>query len=209
MNKHDLLDFCQSGIYEIVCRSTNCSYIGESSNIMYRLGRHFHDLDTKIHENPELQKDWLLYGRQNFCFYIIDSGPQWRKKVDRSKREKEIVLKSQYPCYNVPSSVSANLRKDCTINGILYSSGAEAARKLGISSSTSYRALKKSNNKEVKTFLRTKTISINGIQYSSLTKVMSKLGVSKSTMFRRLNSSKYPTWQYSEKTRSNDYPERE
>ena len=52
-------------------------------------------------------------------------------------------------------------------------------------------------------------MSIDGQEFLSVTQAMSALGVAKSTLYRRLKSSKYPTWFYIEKTRSNDYPQGE
>lgn len=71
----NLLDWCFAGIYEIYCRETDRSYFGESKNVLYRLGRHFNDLQAQQHETLELQQDWQKYGRSAFVFRPLDIGP--------------------------------------------------------------------------------------------------------------------------------------
>jgi hypothetical protein len=60
MEKPNLLDFCVPGLYQIFCKETNRFYFGQSENVLYRLGRHFNDLEAQTHENALLQTDWLL-----------------------------------------------------------------------------------------------------------------------------------------------------
>lgn len=216
MNTHNLLDFCKPGLYEIYCRKTKKSYFGHSENIMYRLGRHYNDLQAqKCDDSAELQKDWLKHGQNEFEFRTLEAGYEWADKKKRVEREKKYFQECKHGLYNNFPPVSVNFRKQCTINGITYSSGAEAARRLGVSPSSIYRVLKKQANLSTENQVSSskifgfKRISINGQEYSSLTEAMNVLNISKSTLFRRLNSVKYPTWFYIEKTRSNDYPERE
>lgn len=220
MNTQNLLDFCKPGLYEIYCRKTKRSYFGHSENVMYRLGRHYNDLQAaECHETEELQKDWLEHGQNEFEFRILELGSEWREKNRRVAREQHYFCECKHGLYNRFPPVSANFRKECTIDGITYSSGAEAARQLGVSPSSISRLRKK--KKQITFSPQTqslsskvfgfKRISIDGQEFSSLTKAMSVLNISKSTLSRRLKSVKYPTWFYIEieKTRSNDYPERE
>lgn len=74
-----------------------------------------------------------------------------------------------------------------------------------------YHRLKRIEGNEVTYTLisNQKRVSIQGQEFSSLKDAMCQLGVAKSTLSRRLKSPKYPEWFYIEKTRSNDYPERE
>lgn len=123
------------------------------------------------------------------------------------KREQELISKCQNPLYNTVSKIPSNLKKQVVIDGVSYTSGAEAARALGVSPSAMYRFLKKEG--DAKLVLGSKAVSIDGQEFLSLKQAMSTLGIAKSTLSRRLNSSKYPEWFYIEKTRSNDYPEGE
>ena len=207
MTQQNLLDFCYPGFYEIYCHTTQCSYFGESQNVLYRLGRHFNDLQQNIHEIQELQNDWLRYGRQAFTFRIVESGDKWKKKGTRIQREKQLIESCTNRLYNTVSKIPSTFRKQVIIDGVTYSSAAEAARKLGRSPSAMYRFLKKRT--ETKIVSASKPVSIDGREFESVTKALSELNLSKSTLYRRLKSSKYPTWFYIQKTRSNDYPERE
>lgn len=207
MQTHNLLDFCYPGLYEIYCDQTQCSYFGHSQNVMYRLGRHFNDLQATNHEIHELQTDWLKYGRGAFCFRILECGPEWKNKNQRLAQEQKYIAACQQRLYNTVLRIPSRSRKQWTIDGITYPSGAEAARQLGVSVSGIYRLMKQKGH--VKSFFATKPISIDDQEFPSVTKAISVLGIPKSTLFRRLRSPKYPTWFYIEKTRSNDYPERE
>jgi hypothetical protein len=79
----DFLDFFDfqkvsqgSGLYAIVCNKTNKIYFGESSNVLSRLGRHHHSLQTGSSDCSSLQKDFDLYGENFFSFFILSVGPQ-------------------------------------------------------------------------------------------------------------------------------------
>lgn len=195
----NLLEWCYPGLYEIYCCATNRSYFGQSENVLYRLGRHYNDLEiSKNHEVPELQADWETYGRANFEFRPLEFGPDW---VDKKKR----VCQEQYyfslyadRLYNNYPSTSVNYRKECTIDGVTYSSGAEAARNLGWSPSTVYRFLKQQGKDQntSKSIGTQKRVSIQGQEFSSITQAINTLGVPKSTLYRRLKSPKYPEWFY-------------
>nr|AIT94653.1 putative GIY-YIG homing endonuclease [Chlorosarcina brevispinosa] len=151
----NLLDFCNPPIYRIFCEATERSYFGHSENVLYRLGRHYNDLQThKNHETRLLQADWDKYGREAFRFEVLECGPEWENKQKRVKREKFYLLQSSVPLnkkerlYNMFPVQPSTFSKRCVIDGIEYPSGAEAARQLGISPSAIYRLLKKMEESE-------------------------------------------------------------
>lgn len=212
MITENFLDFCHPGLYEIYCRITESSYFGHSENVMYRLGRHYNDLQTKKnHESDLLQIDWNLYGRHAFEFRILEKGAEWQNKQKRLLKEEEYFLSCKHRLYNRFPIEPTTSRKQCTIDGITYKSKAEAARKLGLSPSTMYRLLKKYPKQEIKILDFSVQVSIKGRKFSSITEAINSLKIPKSTLYRRLRSSKYPDWFYvnKTKTRSNDYPEGE
>lgn len=43
---------------------------------MYRLGRHFSELEKNTHAVAAMQKDWNDHGRENFVFRPVEIGPQ-------------------------------------------------------------------------------------------------------------------------------------
>lgn len=56
------------GLYKITCLKNNKIYIGQSSNILSRLGRHVDNLENTRHDCIELQKDFNQFGKQFFKF---------------------------------------------------------------------------------------------------------------------------------------------
>lgn len=76
MEKLNILYYCYPSLYEIYCHETHRSYFGHSKNVVYRLGRHFNDLEKQNHEIRQLQDDWIHYGRKAFCFRPLEYGEQ-------------------------------------------------------------------------------------------------------------------------------------
>lgn len=61
-----------SGIYRIRNSVTGDQYVGSSSEIEFRFGRHRYDLERNQHINPKLQNAWNKYGAENFVFEVIE-----------------------------------------------------------------------------------------------------------------------------------------
>lgn len=57
----DLSCFAQPGIYIITCTRTNKFYIGQTTNILNRLGKHAVNLINNKHECKILQTDFNTY----------------------------------------------------------------------------------------------------------------------------------------------------
>lgn len=203
----NLLSFCAPGLYEIFCIQTQRSYFGHSENIMYRLGRHYLNLEKQVHETTLLQQDWVKYGPQSFVFRPLYYGPDWNCLQVRLEKEIQLIETCSHKVYNNQSPIRSTYRKEWTLNDITYSSGAEAARRLGVSPSHVYRLMKRQGQTRIVS--NQKKISIDGQEFESLTQAQSLLGVTRSTLSRRLRSEKWSTWVYLQKTRSNDYPQRE
>jgi len=60
------------GIYGIQCKKTKKIYIGQSKSISRRITVHKHKLKYDKHFNEDLQKDYNLYGIDNFEFLILE-----------------------------------------------------------------------------------------------------------------------------------------
>lgn len=65
------------GLYAIVSIKNQKIYIGESSNVAERLGKHWNDLSKEKHECQQLQLDWNQFGSENFNFISLSVGSQW------------------------------------------------------------------------------------------------------------------------------------
>lgn len=60
-----------TGIYEITCKTTNKSYIGSTRGLDGRISKHFSELRLNRHTNAEMQKDFNLYGFEDFEYTSI------------------------------------------------------------------------------------------------------------------------------------------
>lgn len=190
----NLLPFCFPGIYEIFCTQTKRSYFGQSQNVLYRLGRHFNDLEVGRHEVACLQNDWTRWGRDHFVFRVVEAGPTLQTLEIRLIAEKTAWEQCPHELYNTLIPLPSTFRKEWTLDGVTFSSGAQAARALGVSPSTVYRRMKRDG--ECQKVPNTKKISVQGQEFDSLKQAVSVLQIARSTLYRRLRSPNYPTWFY-------------
>ena len=58
-------------IYKIENLVNHKKYIGLTNNIARRKCRHFGDLKRGVHDNQFLQKEYNIYGLENFSFTMI------------------------------------------------------------------------------------------------------------------------------------------
>lgn len=61
-----------SGIYRIVCLSTNKFYIGSAVNLLKRRREHLHRLRNNVHHSITLQRAWNKYGESAFVFEVVE-----------------------------------------------------------------------------------------------------------------------------------------
>jgi len=93
-------------IYEIYCKVTDIRYIGAAYDYMDRWIKHIRELNEGVHHNPELQKDWKKYGRDEFEFRKLKT----LKHKSRTKLywyELRFIYEdlADYKLYNVPRPV--------------------------------------------------------------------------------------------------------
>ena len=72
------------GIYCIENKVTHQKYIGQSTNIYARQGKHKSELNNQIHFNRYLQDSQNTYGEDNFDFYVIEKC--FVEELDRLER---------------------------------------------------------------------------------------------------------------------------
>ncbi|MGM7682573.1 GIY-YIG nuclease family protein [Cytobacillus sp. Hm23] len=70
------------GVYTITNLVNSKMYVGSSMDLAKIINRHQFELKFKTHFNKDLQKEWDLYGKDNFSFQILE----------KIKPEEEIVL---------------------------------------------------------------------------------------------------------------------
>jgi len=75
-------------------------YIGQTSNVKERFRRHKSLLSSNKHHNDHLQSAWNFYGKNNFCFEVIQSGLT-KQRVDTL--EVFLIKSKKYEncCYNL------------------------------------------------------------------------------------------------------------
>ncbi len=76
-------------IYKIENLKNNKKYIGLTNNIIRRKIRHFTDLRRNKHDNSFLQKEFNIYGEENFSFNIEFYGEISYQEI--SEKEKEYI----------------------------------------------------------------------------------------------------------------------
>lgn len=76
-------------IYKIENIKNNKKYIGLTNNVARRRARHFTDLKCNRHDNQFLQKEFNIYGIENFIFSIEYQGDISEEEI--GKKEKEII----------------------------------------------------------------------------------------------------------------------
>ncbi len=87
------------GVYMILCLANNKRYYGESTNVSSRLSQHKSRLRRNIHEIPELQHDWNLYGESSFEFSALFLSRDC-DKAQREALELESIARYHNICYN-------------------------------------------------------------------------------------------------------------
>ena len=93
-NEIDLTPYAVTGIYEIRCIPKNKVYIGESENLLTRLGKHVASLTQNQHDCTNLQQDWNQFGLKSHSFRILRHGPSWNT-VEKRHTEEAILLKQK------------------------------------------------------------------------------------------------------------------
>lgn len=74
-------------IYKIENLKNHKFYIGLTNNIARRRSRHFTDLRYHRHDNSFLQKEFDIYGEENFSFEKIFEGEVSEKEIGEKERE--------------------------------------------------------------------------------------------------------------------------
>lgn len=75
-----------AGIYHILCKPTQWSYIGQSTNIAQRIAQHVGQLRRDRHPIQRMQQDWNTYGEEAFRWGILAmvQGEEERKAQENS-----------------------------------------------------------------------------------------------------------------------------
>nr|YP_009367888.1 putative GIY-YIG homing endonuclease [Hazenia capsulata]ARK14894.1 putative GIY-YIG homing endonuclease [Hazenia capsulata] len=195
------------GIYKIFCLENNKTYIGESSNILSRLGRHSDELLKNKHDCLELQKDYNQYGKEAFLFYAFDLNPELIIKQKRKLKEisyiQEIHPLLSYNKQQTPKKKFFESHK-VLINGSVYPSLRQAAKQIGESRTNRMRKIKDLKNLDYQHLeivsskkhykKRSMPCSIDNVHYLSLSDAAKELKQSPTTIKKKCQSSDFPNF---------------
>jgi len=87
----DISDLLNPGFSKITFTVNQKVYIGESSNLFDRLGRHTDSLENNRHDCAELQKDFNQYSKNSFLFVALEIHPKYENKELRVQREMFLI----------------------------------------------------------------------------------------------------------------------
>lgn len=208
----DFMEFLKPGFYEISHLPSGKRYIGETQNLLERLGKHVAALQKGVHDSSPLQADWNKEKNENnlknnFSLRVINLVASDDPKA-RKKQEREYLL-AQDPVYlynvvydpSVPKAKRENYRKIIHIKGVDYESIGQAASSLHLGDTTIRRWL---NNPNLPDCYVKQTIKhgyckcvVDDAEYPSITSLV-ETGLAPSTLFarRRLKSPNFPNWYY-------------
>lgn len=218
----DISNLFNPGLYKITCLKNNKIYIGESSNVLSRLGKHVSTLENNKHDCIELQKDFNKFGKEFFKFEALELNNNYLNENLRKLKEKQYI-KQIKNSYNFKDKQNWNFyTQKVKIKGLIYISLRQASSILSESRTNLVRKCKNSKNKdyiflEKQTYAKAKiyeknsiACKINNIVYLSISEASKNLKHSYETINKRCKSNKYPNYIFlNQIDRSNDYPEGE
>jgi hypothetical protein len=200
-NEIDLTPYAVPGIYEIRCIPKNRVYIGESVNLLVRLGKHVASLTQNQHDCADLQQDWNQFGLQGHSFRILRHGPFWNT-VEKRRAEEVIILKHRqqqfFSVYNTDriAAFTKNSRRVIEIDNKVYESVATAQKEVGVSETTIRRRLRDPKYPTWKDLDRVEhgytKVCIKGQEFESINAVVEAgLANNRHTVMRRLKSTRH------------------
>lgn len=202
-HKMNVSSLFNAGIYKITCLKNYKVYIGESNNVLSRLGRHCDNLENNRHDCLKLQQDFNKYGKHVFLFEALQCSFELNLTVERKK--KEMCLIDKVPLafrYNQLHQLNWNFysQKIC-VKGQVFESLRKAAislkesrthimRKCKDLKNMDYLLLEKTPYKEI---YKKKSIAcrIDNTNYLSLSDASKALKLHSTTIKNRCKSKKY------------------
>lgn len=148
-------------IYKIENLINHKKYIGLTNNIQRRRNRHFTDLRCNRHDNSFLQKEFNIYGINNFSFEEIYSGDISYQEISEKEKYYIKLYDSYYNGYNQneggnfgPSNGGSHLIKSdifsiCSALEFCSRPGSILANLFNITNTTVSRIKKKENHCQI------------------------------------------------------------
>lgn len=213
LTKININSLFNPGIYEIKSILNGKVYIGESENVLGRLGKHTEDLKNNRHDCFELQKDFNDHGKEAFIFQALLLDPIYKNSKKRKQKEQQLIKNSKN-CYNRLNNfkVAWQSYQPVQINNQIYEGLRAASRALKESrtnikrkcldeSITNYKFINSSEPQNVYK-KRSKPCMIHNVFYDSIKNAAEKTKLSSSTIRRRCMDKTNHKYKFVE--RSND-----
>lgn len=223
----NLSDLFNPGLYKITCTINQKVYIGESSNLFSRLGRHTDNLENNPHDCFELQRDFNQYPKNNFIIEALEIDSKYQDKKLRKQRETFLIL--QIPeefRYNKLKLPKPSRSKGIRIKDKIYSSLSNAAKVLNEGRTNIVRKALNPKNLDYVFLTYEENLAldldqeyqfrqsclcvIDGTVYDSLNQAAKDKKIHHKTVKNRILSNKWPNYNFfNENNRSKDYPSEE
>jgi len=97
------------GIYSILCILNNKVYVGSSTDIRHRWCQHRHSLNKMLFSNIHLQNDYILYGKDNFIFSVLELCNNDSLLIYESKWMTLLNSRNSLYGYNIMDSLNGNV----------------------------------------------------------------------------------------------------
>lgn len=99
--KIDISFLKDPGMYEIFDRQNDLSYYGESVCLLSRLQIHWRQFKNATHPCKKLLQAFQeQQNPENFEFFVLVSGPEWRDAEKRRNSQNEVIEKNALRCFN-------------------------------------------------------------------------------------------------------------
>jgi len=200
----DISHLFNPGLYQITCLKNNKVYIGQSSNVLSRLGRHVDNLENNRHDCSDLQNDFNCYGKAFFTFESLELNINSKVRKDKEKQ----LIKKHKKTYNLKSHSGWNFySQKVKIKNKIYPSLRQASlltgesrthltRKCKTARSKDYLFLEKTDDKKLSK-RNSICVTIDNVFYNSISQAASTLKKSPATIKKRCQSEKYPNYSFS------------
>lgn len=199
----------QPGIYEIKNLQNGKRYIGQSENVLERLGKHISTLNDGTHDCFALQEDWdqTQEKHANFSLVALSLGQDWLEKGKRKEEEARLIGESnKEQLYNqLQQSLKdrQNYRVVFSAYGKVYSSLSEGVKNLALSETEIRRRIRSKTNFDF-SFIEQiphgyRPVIVDGNEYPSVKSLVDAgLAKNRHQALRRLSSasSKWSNWVY-------------
>lgn len=203
----DLITLVRAGFYEIKHLPSGKRYVGQSQNLLERLGKHVAALQNKVHDCLPLQTDWTKEAhnlKEAFSIKAFDYVPLGDSKEQRQEETAYIQSQDPLTLYNVIPDKSVkreNVRKRVHIKGVEYDSIKQAAAALDCGDTTIRRWVHNPRLEDCYIVETTKhgykECMVDGKKYPSIISLVDA-GLAPTPQFavRRFNSTNFPNWHF-------------